>query len=500
MSLVQKAYLPQMPERRNCMSYRNIGIDLGVTARHQAQVFDEVEKKIVISFSFHTSKQDMDTLCQKALSTACQGTKLRFICEPTEMSWLPLAIYAKTHNYEIARVKSHKAHDLNRYFARHKKNDKFDARSLSVMPLIDQKAVEPVYLPNAKLFALERYNKQSKKITDEIAAIKNRLSSLFHWVMPGSFDCFDDKFGSRARAFYRNFANPFKAKKSNVKGICKILKPACRQKMDNNLPEKLYSVILNAYSLYENASSYVDFTAVQDEVNIELELLEAQEKILEKVKKRVKDLYQQVHPSKNIETLKGVAETLGPSFIGIIGNPQRFSSQSKLRCFTGIIPKQDESGETNKKGLSICQEGPSRFRRDLFLAADVARQWDPQLAKVYYDDMVHKGNCHNHAVLSVATKLVNRILCVLKENRPYELRDTAGKVITASDAKRMIKQSFTVPEEIRKRTRSRKSLRNKKEEHLHDLVKRQLIASQNSRSIPPERIIQNLEKPVKSVS
>lgn len=482
------------------MSYRNVGVDLGVTARHQAQVYDEVEKKIVLSFSFHTSKQDMDILSQKALIGAGQGTKLRFICEPTEMSWLPLAIYAKTHDYEIARVKSHKAHDLRRYFARHKKSDKFDARSLSVMPLIDPKAVDPVYLPDAKLFALERYNRQSKKITDEIAAIKNRLSSLFHWVMPGLLDCFDDKFGSRARVFYQNFADPFKAKKTDAESIRKVLEPACRQKMDNDLPEKLYSVVLNSCSLYENAYPYIDFTEIQDEINIELELLKALEKALEKVKERVKDLYQQVHPSKNIETLKGVAETLGPSFIGIIGNPYRFSSPSKLRCFTGIIPKQDESGETNKKGLSICQEGSSRFRRDLFLAADVARQWDPQLAKVYYDDMVHKGNCHNHAVLSVATKLVNRILCVLKENRPYELRDSDGKAITASAAKRMIKQCFKVPEEIRKRTRSRKSLKNKKEERLHDLITRQLNASQNSCSIPQERIIQNFEKFVKGVS
>ena len=473
------------------MSYRNVGVDLGVTARHQAQVYDEVEKKIALSFSFHTSKQDMDVLCQKALSGAYEGTKLRFICEPTEMSWLPLAIYAKTHNHEIARVKSHKAHDLCRYFARHKKNDKFDARSLSVMPLIDPKAIEPVYLPEAKIFSLERFNRQSKKITDEIASAKNRLSSLFHWVMPGLLDCFEDKFDSRARAFYRKFANPFKAKKTGAEGIRKVLEPTCRQQMDGDLPEKLYSVALNAYSLYENASPYIDFTEIQDEINIELELLEAREKVLEKVKERVKDLYQQVHPSKNIETLKGIAETLGPSFIGIIGNPHRFSSQSKLRCFTGIIPKQDESGETNKKGLSISQEGSSRFRRDLFLAADVARQWDPQLAKVYYDDMVHKGNCHNHAVLSVATKLVNRILSVLKENRPYELRDTDGKVITASAAKRMIKQCFIVPEEIRKRTRSRKSSKNKKEERIHDLIARQLNASQNSCSIPPKNIIQN---------
>ena len=60
------------------MSYRNIGIDLSITAKHKAQVRDEQGKRIVAKFSFSTSKEDFDALCQKALNGASQGTKLRF--------------------------------------------------------------------------------------------------------------------------------------------------------------------------------------------------------------------------------------------------------------------------------------------------------------------------------------------------------------------------------------------------------------------------------------
>ena len=42
------------------MLYRNIGVDLGVTAKHKAQVLDEQGKKVVPNFSFSTSKDDLD--------------------------------------------------------------------------------------------------------------------------------------------------------------------------------------------------------------------------------------------------------------------------------------------------------------------------------------------------------------------------------------------------------------------------------------------------------
>ena len=264
--------------------------------------------------------------------------------------------------------------------------------------------------------------------------------------------------------------------------------------MKPDLPEKLYSVACSACKLYANASSWIDFKEIQNEVHIELQLLEAQEESLAQVKDRVESLYEEVHPSKIIETIKGIGENLGPSFVSMIGNSQRFSSQSKLRSFAGMIPKQDESGENNKKGLRMTQEGPSRFRRDLFLAAEISRQWDPQLAKIYYEEMVNKGHCHTEAICAVIPNLLNRILCVLKENRPYELRDTDGNPISTKEAEQTIKQQFTVPEEIRQRTRSRRSRKNRKEERIRNLFKRQLEASQDSYNIPPKDILQKFEK------
>jgi transposase len=479
--------------KENNMVYRNIGVDLGVTAKHKAHMSNEYGEKIG-TFSFHITKEGLDALCEKALKGACQGTQLRILCEPTSMAWFPVAVYARNNGHEMVRVKSHKTHDLRKCFSRNKKNDSMDANVLSKMPMVDPQAVAPIYLPQAPLYTMERYNRQQERLTRELATIKNRLTALYHWVLPGLTRCFEDPFDKRARSFYRNFSNPFKAREAGKAGIEKVLEPAGRQTMKEGLCEKLYQTVTNSCALYENSSEWIDFESIQAEVEIELAHFDLLESCLMKVKERIKVLYEQVYPSKQLETLKGIGPNLGASIISVLGDPHRFGSQRKLRSFVGLIPKQDDSGESSKKGLPLTQEGPARLRRDLFIAADVARQWDPQLAKIYYTDMVHKGHCHNQAVCSVMTHLINRILCVLKEARPYRLLDNDGNPVSPRQARTIIQEQFIVPEEVRQRTRSRKSRKNRKEEPIQNLFARQHNAPQNSYPVPLENIIQNFEK------
>jgi hypothetical protein len=251
--------------------------------------------------------------------------------------------------------------------------------------------------------------------------------------------------------------------------------------MDLTLPQRVYRVALDACELYQSASPYIDFDELQQEVECELQMLASYEQAQAKAEAAIERLYNQVHSSKNMETIPGIAKTLGPVFMGIFSHPDRFSSQSKARGYSGMIPKQDDSGESCKKGLDITKDGPPRYRRALYLAADVGRQWDPQLAKIYYDQMVHKGNCHTQAVCAVATHLPARIHAVLKEDRPYELRDLEGKPISKKDGKALIYRKLTVPEEIRQRTRSRKKRRRKKEEHKRDHIRDLAKLLQSSR-------------------
>jgi len=463
------------------MSVLNVGVDLGVTSKHQAEIRDEEGNKVCSSFSFSGSKEGFDALCKHALKDATNGTKLRFICEPTSMSWFPLAVYALSHGHEMVRVKGQKAHDLREYYSKYSKRDRIDAKVLSLMPVVDRDALEEVYLPDKLVHALDRRCRQREKISQTISSAKTRLKSLYHWVMPGLTSCFGEPFGPRARAFYAKYTNPFKVKQLGLSKLTSFLNKSGRQEMEPELPEKVYQVAMEACRLYESASEQIDFDEIQEELECELRLLESYGKVQIRVDAAIKRLYDQTHPSKNIETISGISETLGPVFVGIVGDPKRFPSQSKMRGYSGMIPEQNESGESSKKGLDITKDGPPRYRRSLYLAAEVGRQWDPQLARIYYEQMVHKGNCHTQAVCAVATHLPARIHVILKEDRPYELRDLEGNPISKRDAKALIQRELTVPEEIRQRTRSRKRRQRKKEGYERNQIRSLATTLQASR-------------------
>ena len=56
---------------------------------------------------------------------------------------------------------------------------------------------------------------------------------------------------------------------------------------------------------------------------------------------------------------------------------------------------------------------------------------------------------------AVMSHLGARVFTVLKDSRPYELRDIEGNPISKDDARRLIMSKYQVPEEIRRERRRR---------------------------------------------
>jgi hypothetical protein len=95
------------------------------------------------------------------------------------------------------------------------------------------------------------------------------------------------------------------------------------------------------------------------------------------------------------------------------------------------------------------------FSWALYLAADIGRHWDPQLAFVYYRAMTQKGKCHQQAVVEVAIHLLWRLARIVRTGQPYEFRDPNGELMPlARDRQRLITEQYTVPDSVRNRTRS----------------------------------------------
>jgi hypothetical protein len=96
-----------------------------------------------------------------------------------------------------------------------------------------------------------------------------------------------------------------------------------------------------------------------------------------------------------LETIKGVGQDSAAVYVSGIDDPHRFSSNRTFRGWHGLIPDSRQSGNCEGKGLHITKAGPNLVKKYAYLDADVARQWDPQIAAIYYDQLVNKGKHHN---------------------------------------------------------------------------------------------------------
>lgn len=123
--------------------------------------------------------------------------------------------------------------------------------------------------------------------------------------------------------------------------------------------------------------------------------------------------YRWVDPATLARSLPGLAEVGGPAVVAAMGEPDRFARGKQFRAFTGLVPKASETGETDRKGQPMSKAGSSLLRTILIRAADTARKQDPQLARIYYLQMVERGKDHLGALCVVAANLAERTWAVL---------------------------------------------------------------------------------------
>lgn len=90
----------------------------------------------------------------------------------------------------------------------------------------------------------------------------------------------------------------------------------------------------------------------------------------------------------------------------------------------------------------MTKAGPATLKWALYQSGQIGRRCDPQLASVYYREMVHHGKNHKQAMGAVMNHMGARVLSVLWEDKPYELRDTQGKPITREEARKLILSNF----------------------------------------------------------
>lgn len=436
---------------------RIIGIDLGVTAKHRAIIADDRGQFLSPVIKFRTKMEDLDRLLARARQGTDPDTSVTVVMEATNIVWYPVAVYFLRQGATVHVVNPRMAADLARFYKRHAKSDRLATKVLARLPVVSPDSLYPLNLGGADYTALQRGCKELDRLTTQISAIKNRLQSTDHLGWPDlKKRVFSDPVGPAARWFRDHFYNPQRVVEAGVEGMCHLWRSTGTYNEDEGWIEPLVALAEEVLLLYGDQGDYLDYDALAAEVSREQCRLAALEADAHYVRLEVtRPRYRQLHPSRNLETIKGVGQDGAAVHVAFTGDPSRFSSNRAYRGWSGMVPRSAQSGESESKGLHVSRAGPNLVKKYIYIEGDTMRQRDPQIAALYYDQMVNKGKHHSQAVCACATHLLDRIRVILTEDRPYELRDVDGTSVTPEQALVIIAERYTVPEEVRRRNNRR---------------------------------------------
>lgn len=430
---------------------------------------DEQAHLITSVMRLSTDPADLDRLLHRANEGAAANTPLRAVMEPTGGIWRPVSSYLIQRGVTVYLVNTQQVADLRRFYSKHAKSDRISAEVLVRLPWVNPDALHPLQLVSGDYLSGQRWCKQQEVLAQLITAIKNRVQAWERTFWPGLEAVVDDLWAAWMRRWREVWYDPWRLQAVEDSQLAAFLAEAGADPQSvEHLAADLQTIARRAVGLFGTPqgqpSPYVDYPALQDQVLRELRVLAGYEQEHQAVRHKVQALYRQLHPSRHLETIKGVGEDGAAVYVFFVADVERFVLQKAFRGWSGMVPKSDQSGEAEKKGLRLTKAGPDLVKHYAYMNAEVARQWDPQIAAVYHDQMLNKGKHHSQAVCHCATHLLDRVRAVLRDDRPYELRDVDGTPLTWEEARDIITERYHVPEEVRERNnaRARKARREKR--------------------------------------
>jgi transposase len=432
---------------------RLVGIDLGIASAHAVRVLDETGATVAKRKAFPTVAS-LTQVEQTALAGTEDGTRLEVVIEPTGPAWLPVAVFFTARGHLVYRVSSARAADLRRFLSRHTKTNGIDAETLARLPLFDPTGLRPLELPDADRAGLDRRVRATDRLTRAGAERKVRIKDLVRRVLPVSPLTGD--LGLADLAVLERYADPRALIKAGTRALTTTIAKASHGHQGAERAQEWVDAARASLDLYADHPA-IPFADLGAEIASEVRLLRVVQTELAAHARRREEHYQRVDPTELARSLPGVAEVGGPALVTSIGDAARFRTAKAFRSFTGLVPRVSETGETHRQGQPMSKAGSSLLRTTLVRAADLARHQDPQLARIYYVQMVERGKDHLGALCVVAAHLAERFWAVMSRGEPYVVRDIDGRPVTTAEARAIIRAYFTVPAEVRARRRSKKT-------------------------------------------
>ena len=438
------------------MNMRIIGVDLGVKAWHTAAIYNPATQHFSHKrLRFHSKVREMARVLTKAqedMDTSSEG-RIVVVLEATGMSWLEVGQYFHRQGAQVYRVNGRKTKAMRRIGYPHTHSDKVDAMALATLYVVNPQKLTRWQPPGGELLALQRMCRELQHLVQQQTAIKLRLRSLNQWTWGG----WEQLVPARYQEWvWSQYFDPWTVTSLGEEWLTLQLQRDIPDAVTDWIPAWLHRAE-ERKALYDSPD-VVGIDHIHRFVQRNLEMLSyLAQRRTSLIKEELLPLYRQLYPNDTLFSLQGVGERSAAIYHGFIQDIHRFANARAFRQWTGMAPRSFQSGTVQSKHMPLSKQGPNLLKATLYQNANVARQWDVQLAQIYHNQMVTLGKHHTQAVCAVASHLASRIYAILRDQRPYELRDLDNNPISKTEARTYILEHLQIPVETRRQRRRRQS-------------------------------------------
>lgn len=332
--------------------------------------------------------------------------------ESTGHYWLTLFDALSQLDYQLILINPIQVAAYRKSGIRKVKNDRKDAWwiadyiRIANLPPTDQQS--PILL---KLKELTRFR---NSLIQQIGNLKRKVISALDRVFPEYETLFSNIFIKSSIAVLQEAASAEEIAAFDLSELTEILNKSSRGRFGAEKARQIQTAAQGSVGV----GFLVDATRLQMLCLLQqLDLLLDQVKLLEQ---SISDLMDQV--PQFITSIPGIGSVTGAVILGEIGDIHRFEGSEQLVAYAGIDPSVYETGQFKADHAHMSKRGSPHLRQAVWQAATVAARYDPEL-KAYYQKKRDQGKAYGVAIGAVCRKLLHRIFIILKEQRPYIIRD-----------------------------------------------------------------------------
>lgn len=331
--------------------------------------------------------------------------------EATGPYWLALYEHLSAAGFSVHVFNPLQVHAYRKTGVRLTKTDRRDAFWIANFLRIGGRGTTPP--PNQHLLQLRELTRFRWNLIDQIGDNKRRVLNVLDRIFPEYETLFSDVFLTSSRTLLKQAASADEIAVFDLSELTALLQSSSRGRFS----------VTKAQQLVEAAQNSIGITFLADAAQLEVSCLLAQIEFLQSQVAQVDLAIETLLTAlpQHLTSIVGIGPVTAATILSEIGDIQRFATLEKLVGYTGIDARVYQSGQFTGSEMHMSKRGSPYLRRAVWLAANIARQHDPELC-AYYERKRAEGKHHNTVIGALCRKLLARVFVVLKEQRPYQVR------------------------------------------------------------------------------